>query len=240
LQGWILTDFRCMVAIVIAYLGFVVAGPGIMESVSASTLNLYMARFVYNVVQIIICSYTLLHSCGLLRTYGYSMTSCNSSVEHKTMANLHWIWYMTKILDLGDTVFMVLERRSKQLKFVHVFHHAGSVLFTWIKANSSFDTDALGTAILISIEHILIYLYFFASMHSKNPKTGQSIPIWWKPHLIFVKLLLHIFFIANTAVMIGCPRQSLNVALIVFMCIQVHFLLAEMLPCGATSKTKGS
>ena len=39
------------------------------------------------------------------------------------MANVLWLFYMSKILDFMDTVFIVLGKKWEQLSFLHVYHH---------------------------------------------------------------------------------------------------------------------
>lgn len=39
------------------------------------------------------------------------------------MANVLWLFYMSKILDFMDTLFIVLGKKWEQLSFLHVYHH---------------------------------------------------------------------------------------------------------------------
>ena len=40
------------------------------------------------------------------------------------MGAVTWIFYMSKILDFFDTVFIILRCRWRQLSFLHVYHHS--------------------------------------------------------------------------------------------------------------------
>ena len=60
---------------------------------------------------------------------------CNPFNADKTeMAAILWVFYVSKILDFADTVFMVLRGKWNQLSFLHVYHHitiflvSGSIL----------------------------------------------------------------------------------------------------------------
>jgi hypothetical protein len=47
------------------------------------------------------------------------------------MANALWMYYMTKLIDLTDTVVFVLRKKSNQITFLHVFHHFSMVCNGW-------------------------------------------------------------------------------------------------------------
>lgn len=57
-QGWFLTDFATVLAIVIGYLAFVTIGPIVMSQLKP--IDSYPVRFVYNVVQV---SLKIGHTC---------------------------------------------------------------------------------------------------------------------------------------------------------------------------------
>lgn len=39
---------------------------------------------------------------------------------------------MVKILDLLETIFFVLRKKQNQVTFLHVYHHMGMVMGSWI------------------------------------------------------------------------------------------------------------
>jgi len=43
-----------------------------------------------------------------------------------------WVYFLLKIFDLVDTIFFVLRKKQNQVTFLHVYHHAGIVLGSWI------------------------------------------------------------------------------------------------------------
>ena len=46
------------------------------------------------------------------------------------VAKVLYIHFLTKILELADTVFMIVRCKDKQLSFLHVYHHV-IILNTW-------------------------------------------------------------------------------------------------------------
>lgn len=224
---------RTMVVGVIAYFAVAFAGPNLIAYLTIGPFNLFAAKFFYNALQIAINSYILIQTLVLVQRFGLSFGSCFSSVDYAELAKVCWIWYMKKFLDLCDTTFLVLEQKRRNTAFwVQVFHHSKSIIFTWVKFHSSFDAGLPVIFILISMEHLIIFLYLFASMHSRDPKTGQSVAIWWKKQLILAKVSLILLLVAHTTTMIACPRHRLHMATILAILPNVHFLILELVSSG--------
>ena len=240
MQAFPFMDFLIMFICIISYYAMAFVGPKIMKNISDKPLNMFAAKFLYNLIQIIVSSYMLIQSLFLVQKYGLSFGSCIAKVNHEELAKLCWIWYMKKFLDLCDTIFLVLEKKKVNTAYqLQVFHHSKSILFTWLRLHSSFDAGILVLFILISMEHLIIFLYLFASMHSIDPSTGQSFGVWWKKELLMAKLLLLLLLIAHTSTLISCPRKNLHITLILAILPNVHFLLSELVSTvGGTAKTK--
>lgn len=43
-------------------------------------------------------------------------------------AQMSYCYFLVKILDLLDTVFFVLRKRTRQISFLHVYHHVAILL----------------------------------------------------------------------------------------------------------------
>ncbi|XP_035401851.1 elongation of very long chain fatty acids protein 7-like isoform X5 [Cygnus atratus] len=46
------------------------------------------------------------------------------------MARVCWWFFFSKVIELLDTVFIILRKKQEQLTFLHVYHH-GTMLFNW-------------------------------------------------------------------------------------------------------------
>jgi len=42
------------------------------------------------------------------------------------------MYFLLKILDLTDTIFFVLRKKQNQVTFLHIYHHIGIILGSWI------------------------------------------------------------------------------------------------------------
>ena len=43
-----------------------------------------------------------------------------------------WWFYISKLLELMDTVVFILRKKTSQISFLHVFHHASMFFLWWI------------------------------------------------------------------------------------------------------------
>lgn len=90
---------------------------------------LYPFKFVYNVVQIMLCSYMCIEAGVRAWDAGYSWVPCNPFNEASPpIGFILYVFYLSKILDFFDTVFIILEKRWGQLSFLHVYHHTSIFL----------------------------------------------------------------------------------------------------------------
>ncbi|KFP78421.1 Elongation of very long chain fatty acids protein 6, partial [Apaloderma vittatum] len=66
----------------------------------------------------------------LLFTKGFKQTVCSQSFYVHPVSKL-WVYLfvLSKVLELGDTVFLVL--RKKKLIFLHWYHHATTMIVGW-------------------------------------------------------------------------------------------------------------
>ena len=79
----------------------------------------------------------------------------NEYIKHA----LH-IYWIGKILELCDTLFMILRHKMRQISFLHVFHHSSMLLLADYACNlAPWPPVALGI-VLNSMVHIVMYGYY--------------------------------------------------------------------------------
>ena len=71
---------------------------------------------------------------------------------------LYYLNYITKYLELSDTVLLCL--RGKPLPFLHVYHHASISFIWWMITNTAPGGDAYFSAAINSSVHVIMYLYY--------------------------------------------------------------------------------
>lgn len=89
-----------------------------------SVKGLYPLKFAYNMLQVMLCSYMCIEAGVRAYFAGYSLTPCvNFDHQNPALGFILYVFYLSKILDFLDTIFIILEKRWKQLSFLHVYHH---------------------------------------------------------------------------------------------------------------------
>jgi len=139
---------------------------------------------IYNVVQIVLCSYM---------TYGLALTPIQTILS-TDWSNFHlvdflirvfgspvhsafveWmmiIHYFSKVLDFVDTFIILVKKDYRRLSFLHVYHHF-SIFLVWGYLGRenmlSIESNGIG-AFYNSFIHVLMYThYLFASYGINNP-----------------------------------------------------------------------
>ncbi len=91
--------------------------------------GLYPIKFLYNIVQVMLCSYMCIEAGIRAYAAGYSWIPCNPmNASHPPLGFILYVFYISKVLDFMDTFFIIAEKRWKQLSFLHVYHHTSIFL----------------------------------------------------------------------------------------------------------------
>mmetsp|Transcript_14056 Transcript_14056/g.28037 ORF Transcript_14056/g.28037 Transcript_14056/m.28037 type:complete len:274 (+) Transcript_14056:179-1000(+) len=230
-DGWPWTEFSSAVYVAVAYVLFVVIGSQVMSSPSVKPVDPYMLKFVYNMSQMMLCAYMTIEAVLVARRAGYGLEFCNPyDAAVAPVGNLLWIFYVSKIWDFWDTIFIVLGKKWKQLSFLHVYHHTTIFLFYWLNSRMNFDGPIYLTVALNGFIHTVMYTYYFVCMHTKDPNTGKSIPIWWKSSLTMLQMIQFVTMMSQafSIYFTDCRGSSPRIVLIYFFYIAtLLFLFAQ-------------
>lgn len=101
--------------------------------------GLYPLKFLYNIVQVMLCSYMCIEALVQAWRADYHILPCNPfDQKNPPIMFILYVFYISKILDFADTVFIILEKRWKQLSFLHVYHHTSIFLVSTTQPNIMF------------------------------------------------------------------------------------------------------
>ncbi|EGD77392.1 hypothetical protein PTSG_08487 [Salpingoeca rosetta] len=165
-----LTKIEEPTVLVFIYLAFIFIGSHIMKSVYGSQLPpktekkgflMKAALLLYNVTQVVLCTYMCLSALYVAFVKNsYSWVGSPFDLNKLDMARILHIFYLSKVLDFLDTVFMVLRRKWNQISFLHVYHHASILMVYWVNVNTGYDGDIYFTVVLNSFIHAIMYSYY--------------------------------------------------------------------------------
>jgi elongation of very long chain fatty acids protein 4 len=237
-QEWPLTSFEFALGTAICYLLFVFVGMFVMKALPAVP-GLYPFKFLYNMVQIMLCSYMCIESGVRAWDAGYSWLPCNPfNQDSPPIAFILYVFYLSKILDFMDTVFIIAEKRWEQLSFLHVYHHTSIFLFYWLNINVGYDSDVYLTIVLNGLIHTIMYTYYFVSLHTKD--------IWWKSLLTKCQMVQFVLMNAQAGYLlyVDCssfPRNITNAYLYYILSLLIlflHFYIVSYVTGGKKKRDK--
>lgn len=178
-----------------------------------------------------LCAYMTIEAVFLAYRNNYSVLPCvGYNQQHPALANLLWLFYISKVWDFWDTIFIVIGKKWRQLSFLHVYHHITIFLFYWLNSHVNYDGDVYLTIVLNGFIHTVMYTYYFICMHTKVPETGKSLPIWWKSSLTMMQMIQFITMMSQGTYLIGtqCKDVSLRVIVAyVLYILSLFFLFAQ-------------
>ncbi|XP_075156598.1 very long chain fatty acid elongase 7-like [Haematobia irritans] len=176
------------VSLVALYLLFVLHyGPKWMEKRQPFQLKMIMR--VYNAVQVL--ANLFLFVTGVPSSYGRKdfSWSCQPVLPMNTepwmmrVLKITYGYYLTKYLDLFDTIFIVLRKKNQQVTFLHVYHHAGMVIGVYIYMTFLPGSHCTMLGIINLLVHTVMYSYYFVA--SVRPSAAT---VWWKRYITQLQL----------------------------------------------------
>lgn len=179
-------------SIVLAYLVFVKVAPRYMARREAYDLRLVLV--CYNLTMVIISGYNL-HEfvVSTVLQPGFDVrcepVDYSNNPHAVRLAGAVWWFFLSKIIELLDTVFFILRKKNKQVTFLHVYHHTTMVMLWWGGTKFVAGGESFFSAMINSFIHILMYTYYLLS--SCGPRVRKF--LWWKRYL--TRLQLTQFFV---------------------------------------------
>lgn len=175
------------IVICILYVIIIKLGPWIMKD--RRPLGLRNVMLAYNFVMVLLSTFCFVEFgvAGWFTGYSFGCEEVDYSNSPKAlrMANVCWWFYMSKFIELLDTIFFVMRKKFNQCSFLHVFHHAIMPASWWFGVR--FVPGGFGTfhALLNSFIHLVMYTYYF--MAALGPRYQKY--LWWKKYMTKMQII---------------------------------------------------
>lgn len=101
---------------------------------------------------------------------GWRATICDANFFDGKVGLWMWLFALSKVLELGDTIFIVL--RKQKLIFLHWYHHVSTLIYTWY-LYSDFMSVGRYFATLNFAVHFVMYTYYALSAAKVVQKPRQ-------------------------------------------------------------------
>uniref|UniRef100_A0A1B6FEY2 Elongation of very long chain fatty acids protein n=1 Tax=Cuerna arida TaxID=1464854 RepID=A0A1B6FEY2_9HEMI len=240
-----------VIAILALYLLVVLKlGPKYMEGREPYRLEFVMR--LYNIVQVLYNSailYYLLTPQTQEKVYPVPFLiriSCSIPRQFDGIEELKylylvgsWHYFMLKLLDLIDTVFMILRHKNSHVTFLHVYHHVVMVFFSWVTIKYLKAIQAAIPVFINIFVHAIMYSYYFLATFDSLKKY-----LWWKRHLTKLQLAQFVVILGYISLLYyyKCPMSTLFTSIWVFnifviLCLFVNFYVQAYLRKPTSKKT---
>lgn len=184
-----------MITIMITYLVFVrKIGPNLMKS--RKPYELRGLLLLYNSAMVLINAFFFVQSIKWLK-YGQALRDFTfpSKDENSPAIQQHiwyfYLYYLTKFVDLLDTIFFVLRKKLTQITTLHLYHHTAVPILGWLTLWYRFNVPSITLfALLNSLVHVVMYSYY--TLSAFGPKIQKY--LWWKKYLTQLQLFQFAIF----------------------------------------------
>lgn len=173
--------------ICIGYFVLIRAGPWLMKD--RKPFELRTVLLMYNFAMVLLSTYCFVEF-GLSGwwtnyTFGCQLVDYSSTPSALRMASVCWVFYISKFIELFDTIFFVMRKKFSQCTFLHVFHH-GIMPFSWW-FGVRFAPGGFGTfhSLLNSFIHLMMYTYY--GLAALGPKYQKY--LWWKKYMTKMQII---------------------------------------------------
>lgn len=197
-----------MTLILISYLAFVLKiGPEFMKDRKPFQLKLIL--LVYNLLQTVISTYIVLQlflikgAVTYLRNHSCHPMDPRKNPNWEAFNSAVWMFLVSKMIDLFDTIFYVLRKKYSNISFLHVYHHANMVAVVWFFLKYIKGEQAVIVGVVNSFVHTIMYTYYFLAA------LGPSIQkyLWWKKYITQLQMLQFLMYFIYMAFLMSfnCP-----------------------------------
>ncbi|XP_054157624.1 elongation of very long chain fatty acids protein AAEL008004-like [Oppia nitens] len=156
-----------------------------------SAYDMRRPMFIYNIVMVAANAYLFVEAVGacelgrVFLNFKYP-DQTDRSVGTMRFLSIEWLFWMTRFLDLLDTVFFVLRKKDSQITFLHLYHHTVVPILCWLclKVNPKAPIVLL-FGICNTLIHVIMYTYY--GLASFGPAIQRY--LWWKKYITVAQII---------------------------------------------------
>lgn len=225
----------------VVYFSFAkVIGPRAMENRKPFELRAVMT--VYNIVQIIINGWVVYVYATYAWWGGNYKLFCqpvdySSNHSGVMIMRASYCFLLLKFFDFCDTIFFVLRKKSNQITWLHLLHHAIMPIGIWPGVRFVPGGHGSFAALFNSVVHFLMYFYYFLA----GLGTSYRKFLFWKKYLTLLQMTQFIVATLHSAAILfmkDCHFPAAYSAWIISLEIPFFFLFLNFYLKSYVKKNK--
>ncbi|XP_063925014.1 very long chain fatty acid elongase F-like [Zophobas morio] len=232
----------CVMAL-LTYVLAVLLGPSFMKNRTAHSLK--QVLWMYNLFQIILnvaLLFKLLEFLPQIQKLTCIPPLQRNDIHVNNTLKAHYYYFLLKILDFADTLFMILRKRSHQISPLHVYHHISTFAVAWYSGVCYPGGYALLVGFWNTLVHAVMYGYYFLT----SLKGSNQVSVTWKKYVTILQLIQHWFILCSVTSALFNPectysKKFLCVAvtnMVILICFFTKFYLENYVSVKKTTKSK--
>ncbi|GFY74540.1 elongation of very long chain fatty acids protein AAEL008004 [Trichonephila inaurata madagascariensis] len=174
-------------AMIAAYIYFVkVAGPQFMKKRKPYDLRLVMAIYNFLLVFLNLGLFLGLGWYSYFDGYSLNCQPVDYSYKHEAvrLAQMGYLFYLTKFIEFADTIFFVLRKKDNQISALHVIHHSIVPFSLWFGIKFAPGGYNALFPFLNSFVHVIMYGYYGVAALGERYKKY----LVWKKYMTYLQL----------------------------------------------------
>ena len=200
------------------------AGPRFMAN--REPFEIKSLILTYNFLMVLLSTYLFIRG-GVYGWFGDYSFKCEpldytNSRNGVGMAYTAYIYFLSKIVELSDTVFFVLRKKFDHISSLHVTHHA-TLAWTMYWGVKYYPTGhgSFGP-FFNTFVHIIMYSYYFLAA------LGPSVQpyLWWKKYLTQLQLVQFVIIFLHASQVFLRPDCSFPKGVMLpFLAVVIYFIV---------------
>lgn len=198
-DGWFMMDNPLPTLVIVACYVYLVkfAGPKFMKN--REPFQFKRLLLVYNVTMVFFSFYLFYEVARLTwgNDYNFRCQPVDYSYRRRPLriARACYWYYISKFIELADTIFFVLRKKQNQVSTLHVVHHGVMPISVWFGVRFTPGGHSTFFGLLNTFVHVFMYAYY--TIAALGPQYQKF--LWWKRYLTslqiiqFVVVMIHSF-----------------------------------------------